>query len=121
MTNKVKIKKNKRGRPLLGAAPMPNYSVRVSKVERDALALNFGSLANALHYLYEGIQDWKKSKNLPFEELIKPDEGIEASELILINEAVRHYLQAPPRQLDGRNTRPFKSLAEKLRRIISEG
>lgn len=112
-TRIIKIKK-KLGRPRTRAGKTKITSVRIEDHVKEVLAKEFGTLANSLYYLYEGLQDFRAQKQLP---VVRANyEGmdqIDGTELLVLIEAMKHYIETSP-QTDGRRLRPLKTLLMKL-------
>jgi len=98
--------------------PAPSTSVRVHEYVKVVLDRNFGSLAAALYYLYEGIQEFKALHNLPVDvEQIDIDPWIEFEDLKLTQKALLHYIMYPPTN-DARTVRPYKRFLLRLSSVL---
>lgn len=107
----------KGGRTRVRPEPTKPTSVRVSPKVTKALAEEFGSLGNAIYYLYEGLQDFRESRGLPSwrtRKLKETDHILQVHEMRTVVRALKHCLGDP--NCDGRYLRSYGNVLDKLLR-----
>lgn len=102
------------GRPRVRPGKTKITSVRVDDHVKEVLSKEFGTLANSLYYLYDGLQDFREEKNLPTVRAnYEGTETLGPKEIQTLIQAMKHLIDTSP-LTDGRSLRPFKALLMKL-------
>ena len=115
-----------RGQPRTRPGKKIKTSIRVEPYVTKGLQAEFGSVSNALYYLYESIIEFREAKGLevdpstPVLDTFKLGPS-EISTLATILESWINRSKLAPPITDGRALRPYRGLLNKLTRCLRAG
>jgi hypothetical protein len=110
--------KNKKGKPRRARGIAPVSSVRIDIRSKNKLIKYFGSLGNALYFLYQGIENMKDEYGLPSDNVENRNFKLDSYDFECIYIALRWYANT---LRDEKTKSKFLNLSTRIRQTVFEG